>query len=100
MTFRGTVQNGVVVLLDGVDLPDGTTVEVTPLVNDKPQSHTAATDPIFQLAQLAVDTGIPDLATNIDHYLYGDYCTMASSSTSKISAANGGIGPPSGPLGP
>ena len=71
MTFRGTVQNGVVVLVGGADLPDGTTVEVTPLVGDKWPAEAAATDPIYQLAQLAVDTGIPDLATNIDHYLYG-----------------------------
>jgi len=29
------------------------------------------TDDLFKMADLAVDTGIPDLATNIDHYLYG-----------------------------
>jgi hypothetical protein len=31
MTLHGRVQNGVVVLQDGVVLPDGTLVEVTPL---------------------------------------------------------------------
>ncbi len=29
------------------------------------------TDGVFEMADLAVDTGIPDLATNVDYYLYG-----------------------------
>lgn len=28
-------------------------------------------DPLFRITDLAMETGIPDLATNIDHYLYG-----------------------------
>jgi hypothetical protein len=28
-------------------------------------------DPLLRLIELAVDTGIPDLAENADHYLYG-----------------------------
>ncbi len=28
-------------------------------------------NPLLKMLDLAVDTGIPDLATNIDHYLYG-----------------------------
>lgn len=28
-------------------------------------------DPAFDIASLAVETGIPDLATEHDHYLYG-----------------------------
>lgn len=28
-------------------------------------------DPMLRMLDLAVDTGIPDLSTNIDHYLYG-----------------------------
>ena len=28
-------------------------------------------DPVFDISSLAVDTGIPDLATEHDHYLYG-----------------------------
>lgn len=31
----------------------------------------ADTAPIFQIHQYAVDTGIPDLAAQHDHYLYG-----------------------------
>ena len=32
---------------------------------------TANTAPIYQIQQHAVDTGIPDLAAQHDHYLYG-----------------------------
>lgn len=28
-------------------------------------------DPLFRMDELAVDTGIDDLAEHIDHYLYG-----------------------------
>jgi len=28
-------------------------------------------DPLFDMGRLAVETGIPDLARNVDHYLYG-----------------------------
>ena len=31
----------------------------------------AENDPAFNLSSLAVETGIPDLATEHDHYLYG-----------------------------
>ncbi len=70
MVFEGTVQNGVVVFPFGISLPDGTAVrvEATP-----PAEHVAQeeSDPVFRMGDLAVDTGIPDLAVNIDHYLYG-----------------------------
>jgi hypothetical protein len=28
-------------------------------------------DPLLRMTSLAVETGIRDLATNVDHYLYG-----------------------------
>jgi hypothetical protein len=31
----------------------------------------AKDDILFNMADYAVDTGIPDLTVNIDHYLYG-----------------------------
>jgi hypothetical protein len=71
MTFKGKVQNGVIVLTDGTILPEGTTVEVVATPASEVKATNASNDPIFGLANLAVDTGIPDLATNIDHYLYG-----------------------------
>ena len=28
-------------------------------------------DILFRMGEFAIDTGIPDLAVNVDHYLYG-----------------------------
>jgi hypothetical protein len=36
-----------------------------------PSETTANVAPIYQIHQHAVDTGIPDLAAQHDHYLYG-----------------------------
>jgi hypothetical protein len=38
---------------------------------DEELIESAETDPAFDLASLAVNTGISDLASNHDHYLYG-----------------------------
>jgi hypothetical protein len=56
-----------VVLEDGIRLPEDTIVKVEP-VEEAPQSPD---DPLYRLAELAGPTGIPDLAMNIDSYLYG-----------------------------
>jgi hypothetical protein len=69
MTYHGEVKDGVIVLAGGVQLPNGTAVEVTAVPAKEALDDDL--DPIFRIAELAVDTGIPDLATNIDHYLYG-----------------------------
>jgi hypothetical protein len=72
VTYYGKVKGGVIVLADGVQLPEGTSVEVTAVTTPKKALQgEEELDPIFRIAELAVDTGIPDLATNIDHYLYG-----------------------------
>lgn len=63
MTYRGKIQGGVVVLEQGAAIPDGTQVRVEVDEEDL--------DPLFRMGELAVDTGIEDLATNVDHYLYG-----------------------------
>ena len=70
MTFEGTVQGGVVVLEPGAQLAEGTLVRVEPIATVASDQGQKAFD-IFRMGDLAVDTGIPDLATNIDHYLYG-----------------------------
>ncbi|MEK7685780.1 MAG: hypothetical protein AAB466_10190 [Verrucomicrobiota bacterium] len=76
MCYRGTVKNGVVVLEPGAELPEGTSVRVE--AEPKPTASTAALvkvapedDPLWSIPDLAVDTGISDLAVNLDHYLYG-----------------------------
>ena len=70
MSYRGTVRNGVVVLEPEAKLPEGTVVRVEAIA-PKAVTDDAELDPIWRMGELAVDTGIPDLAVNIDHYLYG-----------------------------
>ena len=70
MTYRGTVKGNVVLLEPGVKLPDGTPVHVETDASAV-QPGAAEADSVFRMGELAVDTGIPDLATNADHYLYG-----------------------------
>lgn len=36
-----------------------------------PSTQNGDTDPLLRMIDFAVDTGIPDLAENADHYLYG-----------------------------
>jgi hypothetical protein len=70
MTYRGTVRGNVVVLESGAELPDGTPVQVETDAAGDFGKLSAETD-LFQMGDLAAETGIPDLATNADHYLYG-----------------------------
>jgi hypothetical protein len=73
MVYQGTIQNGVVVLSSPISLPNGTPVRVEPIPEKRREESgfSSDADPIFRMSELAVDTGIPDLATNADHYLYG-----------------------------
>lgn len=68
MTFRGRVAGGAIVLEPGVDLPEGTVVRV------EVETRAAASeedDEFSRMVDLAGESGVADLATNIDHYLYG-----------------------------
>jgi predicted DNA-binding antitoxin AbrB/MazE fold protein len=56
-------ENGVFRPLKPVGLAEGERVKITVVER--------ATDPAADFSDIAVDMGIPDLATNIDHYLYG-----------------------------
>ena len=71
MVYQGTVHNGVVVFENGVQLPEKTSVRVE-LVSLEPthSSLTPEEDALLRMGELAVETGIPDLGVNIDHYLY------------------------------
>jgi hypothetical protein len=72
MVYHGTIQNGVVVFENGVQLPDGTPVRVELLTNQPSEESLSPEDnALLHMSELAIDTGIPDLAVNIDHYLYG-----------------------------
>jgi hypothetical protein len=64
----GTVINGVVVLDNGQDLPDGTRVEV--VVKEREPAPAALGKRLMKLSGIA--KGLPsDLAEQHDHYLYG-----------------------------
>lgn len=72
MTYQGTVQNGVIVFEPGIFLPEGSPVRVEVLSHDDAKATVRPeNDPLWRMAELAGDTGIPDLSVNIDHYLYG-----------------------------
>ncbi len=67
MSYKGTVKNGVVVLPPGASLPEGATVEVTPI-------DTPAEEPSFLRAilRLAKPRDWPkDFALNHAHYVKG-----------------------------
>ncbi len=68
MTYQGRVNHGVVVLENDIELPEGTVVKIETV---DPQTPETADDRLYRLGELAVPTGITDLALNIDHYLYG-----------------------------
>ena len=74
MVYQGTIHNGVVVFENGVQLPEGAPVRVELVKEEQPQQKQSPTDEVdivFRMGDYAIDTGIPDLGVNIDHYLYG-----------------------------
>ena len=68
MTYRGEVRQGTIVLEGGIRLPEGTPVLVQPCDTEQPAQPVGD---LFEMGDLAVETGVSDLASNIDHYLYG-----------------------------
>ena len=78
MIYRGKVQDGVVVLQEGAELPDGTEVSVMPDAVAEPTKESQEQPTIWKkLAALGRWTetqpcDLPeDLAANHDHYLHG-----------------------------
>ncbi len=74
MTYRGRVQNGVVVLSDPRALPDGTEVRVSPVTRSPARKSRARGRTLAErlLKHAGKAKGLPaDLAANHDHYLYG-----------------------------
>lgn len=69
MVYRGKVRDGAIVLEPGVQLPEG--VEVRVEVDEREPLQPSKLDPLSRMTDLAVETGVRDLATNVDHYLYG-----------------------------
>lgn len=75
MTYRGHVNNGVIVLDDAVTLPEGLNVNVEP--QKTPETSPATDDDIPTLYErlkpfIGKLEGLPpDASINVDHYLYG-----------------------------
>jgi hypothetical protein len=67
MIYRGRVQNGVVVLEDNVNLPDGTEVRVEP-IRQRPRKTLAER---YHSIIGIVDDLPEDMAENHDQYLHG-----------------------------
>ena len=68
MKLKGKIENGVVVLPPGSELPDGTEVEIETL--DAAQETAELMADLLRIASSV--HGLPaDLARNHDHYLYG-----------------------------
>jgi len=63
MVYQGTVRNGKIELENGSTLPDGTLVRVEPLEGND--------DPADGLGDEAASSGLSDLASQHDHYIYG-----------------------------
>jgi hypothetical protein len=67
MTYRGRVKNGVVVLDEPAELPEGTEVRVDPVADETIPTLAEQFQDIIGIA-----SDLPaDLALNHDHYLYG-----------------------------
>jgi hypothetical protein len=75
MTYRGHVENGMVVLDANVELPEGALVQVAVVENrivlqqDVPETE-PANPALMHFAGAAKDLP-PDAARNLDRYLYG-----------------------------
>ena len=68
MTYHGRVKNGVIVLDEPADLPDGAEVEVAPIANEgQPPTWAEIFKDLIGKAE-----GLPaDASSHHDHYLYG-----------------------------
>ena len=69
-SIEAVYEQGIFRPLHEVALAEGQHVELA--IRPVTEHHgKVASDAAFNLAEMAEDLGIPDLATNIDHYLYG-----------------------------
>jgi hypothetical protein len=74
MTYRGHVNNGVVVLDDAVALPEGLSVRVEPADSVADDDDEQDIPTLFERLEPLVGKleGLPpDASVNLDHYLYG-----------------------------
>ena len=65
-TIEAIYEKGVFRPVEKIELTEGERVKITVEVMVTPQKDSAE-----DFSDIAVDTGISDLATNVDYYLYG-----------------------------
>ena len=70
MTYKGKVRNGVVVLPEGVSLPEDAEVNVELIGQGQPGQPISWAE-IFKDVIGSVDDLPPDMAENHDHYIHG-----------------------------
>jgi predicted DNA-binding antitoxin AbrB/MazE fold protein len=72
-TIEAIYEKGVFRPVQKVDFEDGERVEITikSEIEKDPAETIPYLDPAADFSDIAVDSGITDLALNIDHYLYG-----------------------------
>lgn len=73
MTYRGRIENGVIVLDPPADLPEGVTVEVR-VVEEAVEPPDDEVPSLYEQLKdiIGIAEGLPsDLARNHDHYLHG-----------------------------
>ncbi len=70
MTYRGRVENGVVVLEAGVHLSEGTDVRVETVEAESPAEMERLREGLLSFSGVVKD-GPLDLARNHGHFLYG-----------------------------
>ena len=74
MTYRGHVNNGVIVLDDSVTLPEGLGVNVEPLAAGQDESAEGEIPTLYERLKPLIGKAVglpPDASVNHDHYLYG-----------------------------
>ena len=68
--WKGIVKGGAVVLEEPLPLPDGTPVLIVPEVEEQAEPELDA-DPFLRVDKWAVQTGMPNLASDFERLLYG-----------------------------
>jgi len=72
MTFRGTIENGRLVLDNGSHLPDGTRVDIEVDARKPRPARCPSPDTLGQITSLAVKTGDKSMADQHDRLAYGE----------------------------
>jgi len=68
--WKGIVKSGAVVLEEPLPLPDGTTVFIVPEAEERTEPKLDA-DPFLRVDEWAVQTGMPNLASDFERLIYG-----------------------------